>query len=188
MCSRLPGRAKIQLIGLFLALDINLVITDIDTAWMRNPLPFFDRYPTADCLTSTDQLTPTVNDESLEIYPQVSMSRERDPEAFSCKHSAASPERGRAQGEGSRGVQLQVVRGGGCREGAPGESQLQVQGGPSQGGWVAEGERIQLRVWLRAQRQGAGEEGPAETTRGSSRRSQRPACVRHPRCHCGGHG
>jgi len=68
------GRAKIQLIGLFLALDINLVITDIDTAWMRNPLPFFDRYPTADCLTSTDQLTPTVNDESLEIYPQAGAS------------------------------------------------------------------------------------------------------------------
>ncbi|KAG1680607.1 hypothetical protein FOA52_015056 [Chlamydomonas sp. UWO 241] len=68
------GRAKISLIKQFLDLDVQLIISDIDTVWMRYPYPFFDRYPTADVLTSSDQLTPTVQDESLEKYPQAGAS------------------------------------------------------------------------------------------------------------------
>lgn len=38
--------------------------------WLRNPLPFFNRFPDADILTSTDHLAPTVGkEEALEKYP-----------------------------------------------------------------------------------------------------------------------
>uniref|UniRef100_A0A7R9V221 Nucleotide-diphospho-sugar transferase domain-containing protein n=1 Tax=Chlamydomonas euryale TaxID=1486919 RepID=A0A7R9V221_9CHLO len=63
------GRAKIALIKDFLEFGVDVVITDIDTAWLRNPLPFFSRYPHADILTSSDQLRETVSDESLEKFP-----------------------------------------------------------------------------------------------------------------------
>jgi hypothetical protein len=48
-------RSKIQLIHdvLALASGLSIVVSDIDTMWMRNPLPFFDRFKTADILTST---------------------------------------------------------------------------------------------------------------------------------------
>jgi len=65
------GRAKIQLIRTFLGMtDATVVISDIDTAWLRNPFPFFDRFKDADILTSTDQLGPTVKTEDLERWPQ----------------------------------------------------------------------------------------------------------------------
>ena len=47
------GRAKIALIKQFLDLGVAVVISDIDTAWLKNPLPYFARFPTADILTST---------------------------------------------------------------------------------------------------------------------------------------
>ncbi|MEW5317003.1 MAG: hypothetical protein WDW38_008337 [Sanguina aurantia] len=70
------GRFKIKLIKQFLDLDATLtvVISDIDTAWVQNPMPYFDRYPTADILTSTDELRPTVMDDSLEKFPQAGSS------------------------------------------------------------------------------------------------------------------
>ncbi|KAG1675655.1 hypothetical protein FOA52_002364 [Chlamydomonas sp. UWO 241] len=63
------GRSKIALIKDFLEFGVDVVITDIDTAWLRNPLPFFSRFPTADVLTSSDQLHESVKDESLESFP-----------------------------------------------------------------------------------------------------------------------
>ena len=40
------GRFKIKLIKDVLELsDITVVISDIDTAWVRNPIPYFKRYP-----------------------------------------------------------------------------------------------------------------------------------------------
>ncbi len=53
-------RFKIKLIRDVLALDVSVVVSDIDTAWVKNPIPYFHRYPEADILTSTDQLGPTV--------------------------------------------------------------------------------------------------------------------------------
>lgn len=42
----------------------------MDVLWLRNPLPFFERFPGADVLTSTDHLTSTVGaEEALERYP-----------------------------------------------------------------------------------------------------------------------
>lgn len=47
-----------------------VVISDVDVLWLRNPLPFFGRFPGADVLTSTDHLAPTVGkEEELEVYP-----------------------------------------------------------------------------------------------------------------------
>ena len=39
----------------------SILISDVDTVWMRNPLPFMAQYPQADCLTSSDHLVrPTI--------------------------------------------------------------------------------------------------------------------------------
>jgi hypothetical protein len=51
-------RFKIKLIRDVLALDVSVVVSDIDTAWTKNPIPYFHRYPEADILTSTDQARP----------------------------------------------------------------------------------------------------------------------------------
>eukprot|EP00798_Chlamydomonas_sp_ICE-L_P025303 gene25303-10957_t len=64
------GREKIRLIALFLKLGVHVVIADVDVLFLRNPIPYFQRYPTADMLTSSDHLSNTVNDESLERWPQ----------------------------------------------------------------------------------------------------------------------
>ena len=51
------GRDKIRLIRDLTKVDgVDVLISDIDTAWLRDPIPFFRRYPTADMLVSTDQL------------------------------------------------------------------------------------------------------------------------------------
>lgn len=68
------GRVKIALIKQFLELGVTVVISDIDTAWLRNPLPYFAKHPAADILTSTDQLRETVSDESLERFPDAGAS------------------------------------------------------------------------------------------------------------------
>jgi hypothetical protein len=48
-----------------------VVISDVDVMWLRNPIPFFQQFPGADVLTSTDHLTSTVNgEERLEKYPE----------------------------------------------------------------------------------------------------------------------
>eukprot|EP00798_Chlamydomonas_sp_ICE-L_P001848 gene1848-33268_t len=60
------GRFKINLIKQFLELDVTMIISDIDTTWLRDPIPYFKRYPDADVLTSTDELHETVPDEKLE--------------------------------------------------------------------------------------------------------------------------
>ena len=64
------GQEKIQLIQTFLGMGFTTFITDIDTAIMRNPFPFFARYPLADILVSSDGLRETdlqSNGEALEV-------------------------------------------------------------------------------------------------------------------------
>ena len=63
------GREKIRLISIFLRLGVQVIIADVDVLWLRNPLPYFDRYKEADLLTSSDHLSNTVSDESLEKWP-----------------------------------------------------------------------------------------------------------------------
>lgn len=47
-----------------------MIIADVDVVWLRNPIPYFQRYPEADILTSSDHLANTVDDESLERWPE----------------------------------------------------------------------------------------------------------------------
>lgn len=53
------GREKIKLIYMFASLGYTSVISDVDTVWLRDPFVFFDRFPEADILTSSDHLHPT---------------------------------------------------------------------------------------------------------------------------------
>ncbi len=64
------GREKIKLIRVFLELGVNVVISDVDVLWLRNPIPYFKEYPNADILTSSDHLTNTVPGYELEIMQQ----------------------------------------------------------------------------------------------------------------------
>jgi hypothetical protein len=48
-----------------------VIISDVDVLWLRDPVPFFKRFPDADVLTSTDHLASTVGaKEELERYPE----------------------------------------------------------------------------------------------------------------------
>lgn len=47
-----------------------VIISDVDVMWLRDPIPFFKKFPDADVLTSTDHLTPTIGGaETLERWP-----------------------------------------------------------------------------------------------------------------------
>ncbi|GJP48131.1 hypothetical protein CLOM_g7409 [Closterium sp. NIES-68] len=65
------GREKVTLINVFLSLGVQLLLCDTDAVWLRNPLPYMARYPQADVLTSSDYLTRSVDDESLEHWDRV---------------------------------------------------------------------------------------------------------------------
>jgi Nucleotide-diphospho-sugar transferase len=50
------GREKINLIHAFTKMGFTILVSDVDTVWMQNPLPFMERYPSADILASSDLL------------------------------------------------------------------------------------------------------------------------------------
>nr|XP_027124977.1 arabinosyltransferase XEG113-like [Coffea arabica] len=64
-------REKAILIDAFLPFGFELLLCDSDTVWLKNPLPYLARFPDADILTSTDQLIPTVVDDSLDFCEQI---------------------------------------------------------------------------------------------------------------------
>jgi hypothetical protein len=64
------GREKVILIDSILPFGFELLMCDTDMVWLKNPLPYLARYPDADILTSTDQVVPTVVDDSLDIWQQ----------------------------------------------------------------------------------------------------------------------
>lgn len=64
------GREKIGLINTFTNLNFSILVSDVDTGWMRNPLPFMADYPQADVLTSSDHLVII----SLEIERDITIS------------------------------------------------------------------------------------------------------------------
>ncbi|MED6121700.1 hypothetical protein PIB30_032701 [Stylosanthes scabra] len=66
------GREKVILIDSILPFGYELLMCDTDMVWLKNPLPYLARYPEADVLTSSDQLIPTVVDDSLEVWNEVS--------------------------------------------------------------------------------------------------------------------
>ncbi|XP_071702173.1 arabinosyltransferase XEG113 [Rutidosis leptorrhynchoides] len=65
------GREKVILIDSMLPFGYELLMCDTDMVWLKNPLPYLARYPEADVLTSTDQVTPTVTDDRLDMWQQV---------------------------------------------------------------------------------------------------------------------
>ncbi|KNA24990.1 hypothetical protein SOVF_010650 [Spinacia oleracea] len=66
------GREKVILIDSILPFGYELLMCDTDMVWLKNPLPYFARFPEADVLTSTDQVIPTVVDDRLDVWQQVS--------------------------------------------------------------------------------------------------------------------
>jgi arabinosyltransferase len=61
------GRKKIELIHLFTKMGFDILVSDVDTAWMKNPLPFIRKFPDVDVLTSSDSLSNFAKNEwSLE--------------------------------------------------------------------------------------------------------------------------
>uniref|UniRef100_A0A0D6QZ75 Nucleotide-diphospho-sugar transferase domain-containing protein n=1 Tax=Araucaria cunninghamii TaxID=56994 RepID=A0A0D6QZ75_ARACU len=65
------GREKVYLINVFMSLGYELLMCDTDMVWLKDPLPYFSRFPAADILTSSDQLVPTVVDDRLEAWEKV---------------------------------------------------------------------------------------------------------------------
>eukprot|EP00268_Persea_americana_P045732 TRINITY_DN4680_c0_g1_i1.p1 TRINITY_DN4680_c0_g1~~TRINITY_DN4680_c0_g1_i1.p1 ORF type:complete len:642 (+),score=107.40 TRINITY_DN4680_c0_g1_i1:255-2180(+) len=65
------GREKVILIDAILPFGYELLMCDTDMVWLKNPLPYLARFPEADILTSSDQVIPTVTDDRLEIWQQV---------------------------------------------------------------------------------------------------------------------
>jgi hypothetical protein len=55
------GRQKISLLKAFLAFGLDIVLCDGDTVWINDPTDYFNRYPAADILTSSDHLRPTLH-------------------------------------------------------------------------------------------------------------------------------
>ncbi|XP_040989496.1 arabinosyltransferase XEG113-like isoform X2 [Juglans microcarpa x Juglans regia] len=66
------GREKVILIDSVLPFGYELLMCDTDMVWLKNPLPYLARFPGADVLTSSDQVIPTVVDDRLDIWQQVS--------------------------------------------------------------------------------------------------------------------
>ena len=62
------GREKINLIQTFTRFGIDVIISDVDTVWIQNPVPYMQQYPEADVLTSSDLLEPTETDGGLESW------------------------------------------------------------------------------------------------------------------------
>ena len=62
------GREKISLVRAVTSMGFDLLLTDVDTVFLRDPNPFIDKYPDADILTSSDHLHATTTDGGLEYY------------------------------------------------------------------------------------------------------------------------
>ncbi len=52
----LQGREKIGLVLTFTNMGFDVVVSDVDTVWLQNPLPYLANYPEADILVSSDSL------------------------------------------------------------------------------------------------------------------------------------
>ena len=50
------GREKIGLVLAFTSMGFDVLVSDVDTVWMRNPMPYMAAYPEAAILVSSDSL------------------------------------------------------------------------------------------------------------------------------------
>lgn len=60
------GREKISLIQTFVHWGVEVIISDVDTVWLRDPTEFALQYPDVDVLSSSDHLSATSTDGGLE--------------------------------------------------------------------------------------------------------------------------
>lgn len=65
------GRDKIRLIHDFTKTGTDVLISDIDVSWLRDPIPFFRRYPKADILVSSDNLRNSTHSNAGLVAKQV---------------------------------------------------------------------------------------------------------------------
>lgn len=61
------GRKKIDLIRQFTVMGYDILVSDVDTVWMRDPIPYMQQYKDADVLTSSDHLSTSAMDGGLEV-------------------------------------------------------------------------------------------------------------------------
>jgi hypothetical protein len=87
-----------------------VIIADVDVVWLRNPIPYFQRYPDADVLTSSDHLAATVKDEGLELWPQAASAANIGIMLFRWAAGGA----GAGAGAGAAGVLLVCCWARGC--------------------------------------------------------------------------
>ena len=52
----MQGREKIGLVLTFTDMGFDVVVSDVDTVWLKDPIPYLARYPEADILVSSDSL------------------------------------------------------------------------------------------------------------------------------------
>jgi arabinosyltransferase len=79
------GREKVLLINALLPFGYELLMCDTDMVWLKNPLPYLAHYPDADLLTSSDQVIPTVTDDSLENWREGNNFLQRTPKYCCCQ-------------------------------------------------------------------------------------------------------
>lgn len=56
----MQGREKIGLVLAFTDMGFDVVVSDVDTVWLQDPLAFLAQYPEADILVSSDSLVRAV--------------------------------------------------------------------------------------------------------------------------------
>lgn len=63
------GRQKLSLLQSLLGFGLDIVLCDTDMVWINDPTDYFNRFPAADILTSSDHMAPTipVGDDGLEL-------------------------------------------------------------------------------------------------------------------------
>ena len=69
---------------LFTKMGFSILVSDVDTVWMRNPLPYMAQYSEADILTSSDHLVKLPNpDRNPDLDPYLNAdTREATRGAF----------------------------------------------------------------------------------------------------------
>lgn len=66
------GRRKAALTAAVTGLGFDVLVSDVDTAWLTNPFPYIARFPDADALVSSDTLASSLppGDTRLEAWPE----------------------------------------------------------------------------------------------------------------------
>lgn len=64
------GREKAILVDHILSMGFEILMCDTDMVWMKNPLPYFAKFPRADVLVSSDEVASSVDDDQLEVWQE----------------------------------------------------------------------------------------------------------------------